>query len=205
MLYLIGGAPRAGKGTLALRLAREHGIPYFGLDLIRDIFHSGAPELGISYDQPILQQAPAMWQRISYAVCSLRDVAIDQVVEGAYLLPADLADCREFFGDKARMCWLGYADADAHEKFRAMREIPSETNDHTSWKDDAKLKAEIAEGIEFSRYLRHECAKYDLAYFDTSKDFDGQIEAARRYLLQPSGLSEPLPVRTAKPVIKPKF
>ncbi len=187
MLYLIGGAPRAGKGTLALRLAREHGIPYFGLDLIRDVFHWGAPELGIAHTQRMWEQAPMMWERISFAVCSLRDVAIDQVVEGAYLLPDKLADCRDFFGTQARMCWLGYADADPEEKLSIMRAVPSETNDHTKWKSDEQLRPEIAESIAFSRYLRDECNKYELAYFDTSHDFKGQVEAARRYLLNSSG------------------
>ena len=46
-----------------------------------------------------------------------------------------------------------------------------------------KWKEEIIEAIDFSKYLRDECAKYALPYFDTSKDFAGQIEAARSYLL----------------------
>ena len=183
MLYLVGGAPRAGKGTLALRMAREHGIPYAALDLIRDVFHWGVPELGIVHSQRIMEQAPLVWARVSFAVCSLRDVVADQLVEGAYMLPEDLADCRDFFGDRARMCWLGYPQADPEEKFRVMRNVPSQTNDHTRWKNDSEVMEDIQEGIAFSRYLRDECAKSGLAFFDTSHDFDGQIEAARLYLL----------------------
>ena len=73
----------------------------WGLDFTRDVFHTRIPELGINYDQKIMEQAPLVWDRIDYVICNQRDVAMDQVIEGAYLLPKYLADCREFFGDKA--------------------------------------------------------------------------------------------------------
>jgi hypothetical protein len=47
MLYLIGGAARAGKTILGHRLFRERSIPYFCVDYFVSALDQGAPELGI--------------------------------------------------------------------------------------------------------------------------------------------------------------
>lgn len=35
MLYLVGGASRAGKSTLAERMRTRHGVPWFALDALK--------------------------------------------------------------------------------------------------------------------------------------------------------------------------
>ncbi len=52
MLYVIGGAARAGKTLLAQRLFRNHRTPYFCVDYFVSALQHRAPELGIIGESP---------------------------------------------------------------------------------------------------------------------------------------------------------
>ena len=199
MLYLIGGAARAGKSTLARRMLVQDQTPYYSLDYITSIFHNGAPELGISHYQATLERAELLWPRIEVALTVFAEREPNYLIDGEAFLPKHISGLLDYLKDNGRACFFGYAEADANEKFQLVKSIPSEVNDWVSLTDDNTIKNTILESIEFSRYIRDECAKYDLAYFDTSHDFDGQIEAARRYLLQTTPLPTPNPAQGTRP------
>jgi hypothetical protein len=52
MLYLLGGAPRAGKFILAQRLLHERRVPYLPLDMLMIGFARGVPYVDGSRDFP---------------------------------------------------------------------------------------------------------------------------------------------------------
>ena len=68
MLYLVGGASRSGKSTIARRLLQQHGIPYFSIDILMMGFANGAPELDFDPDASEIARGEALWP-ILRAMC----------------------------------------------------------------------------------------------------------------------------------------
>lgn len=52
MIYIIGGAARAGKTIIARRMLIERNIPYFCVDYFVSALDQAAPELGIDAESP---------------------------------------------------------------------------------------------------------------------------------------------------------
>jgi predicted kinase len=61
MLYLLGGASRAGKSTLARRLLMQQCIPYFSIDALMMGFVNGMPEFGLDPDESEQARAVRLW------------------------------------------------------------------------------------------------------------------------------------------------
>ena len=152
MLYLIGGASRAGKSLLARRLLVEHRVPGFPLDAlmmaaVRQTEHGFALRDGDS----ACQRATALWPFTSELIFTAAAQMQDYAFEGDYLLPRLVAMFRKKYpGLPTRAVFLGYAQADPAHKLQAIREHVS-TNDWTSRLDDGALRDLVQQELDFSR------------------------------------------------------
>ena len=86
--------------------------------------------------------------------------------------------------------WRGRASSATRRSRRVQTSPPirafgGEPNDWLSAYADAQVLRLIADNIDFSRFLQRECAALGLAYFDTSTDFPGTIDAAFRHRTAP--------------------
>jgi len=79
MLYMIGGAPRSGKTTLARRMLAEDGLPYFSIDTLIASLARAEPELGMQVSDPALKRIEVVWP-------TLRKIANDVLQSGDDLL-----------------------------------------------------------------------------------------------------------------------
>ncbi len=182
MLYLIGGAPRSGKTTLARRMLAEHGVPYFSIDTLIASLSRAKPELGMLVSDPALKRTEIVWPTIRKVANDVVRAGDDLLMEGDVLLPKHLME----FGHDAytgiKACFIGYADVDPMKKLRAIREHVAYGADWTEELDDARLLALIGELRAFSEYLRSECCHYKIPYFDGSTCFASAIRDAKTYL-----------------------
>jgi hypothetical protein len=184
MIYLIGGAARAGKTIITQRLWRAQHIPYFCIDYFMSAVDVGAPELGIQAESHNLVRAPALWPRIENLFRNIILVEPAYIVEGDALWPGGTAQLIQDYGsERVRAIFLGYAHTTPQRKLHEIRSHPGSVNDWIQHHDDDYILALAQEMIEFSIFLEEECAALKLPYFDVSDNFLETIDTAYQHIL----------------------
>jgi hypothetical protein len=61
MLYVVGGAPRAGKTPIDGKFTRDTGIPFFSIDYLKMGLSRGIPEYGVIPNKDDLITAGQLW------------------------------------------------------------------------------------------------------------------------------------------------
>ncbi len=191
MLYMIGGAPRSGKTTLARQMFAEYGVPYFSIDTLIASLASASPELGMRVSDPALKRVEIVWPTIRKVASDVVQSSDDLLLEGDVLLPKHLIEFGHSTHAGIKACFIGYADVDPVKKLRAIREHAADGTDWTEELDDARLLDLIGELRTFSEYLRRECCHYKIPYFDGSTCFAGAIREAKTYLHSAALLDPP--------------
>lgn len=182
MLYIVGGAPRAGKSILAQRMLDERKVAYFPTDTLMMGLANAMPQLGLKPNDSPSTRAPVMWPILRGMAVKILENGEDYLLEGDVLMPAHAVELRERFGSSVRSCFIGYATVDSLTKVRDIRRHALGKKDWTNACDDAHLLRIVGEFKSLSEQLRIECVKFELAYFDGSADLFDTIEQAAAYL-----------------------
>ena len=184
MLYLIGGAPRSGKSLLAQRILKEKQVPYFPLDALIGTLTFATPEFDINHDLSFRLKSEKVWRFTEHLFNHFLSEEESYLVEGDCILPEQAATFIEKHPDEIRCCFMGYTTLTSEEKLNYVRTFNRGdidwTNDHT---DEALLEM-IERMIEYSLFLKEECSKYNIEFFDVSDDFSGTSEKALNHLVQ---------------------
>lgn len=178
MIYLIGGAARSGKTTLAHRLLAERSIPCLCTDYLVSTFEQACPELGIVSESPNILRAPRVWPRILPLLENIIQVEPVYTVEGDALWHAGAQQLALVYPGQVRACFLGYAHASPQQKLAEIRQFGSGVNDWIQKHTDSYILSLAVEMINYSQYLERECPRLGLVYIDLSKDFAGGLEHA---------------------------
>lgn len=181
MIFILGGASRSGKTLLAHRAVLEKGMSYFPLDALVEGVVSGAPKVGVVYSQSFQERATRLWPVAKPLIGFLFHQRWDFLVEGDTILPSQVHELQQESG-MVKSCFLGYADMESDEKLAHIRFFQQGASDWTNNLSDDTLLAQVDVMIEFSNYLRDECAKYGIRYVDVSKDFAQGGAEAFQYL-----------------------
>jgi hypothetical protein len=183
MLYILAGAARSGKTLLARRAVVEKHIPYFPLDALFGALVHGVPERGLRYEDSLLERPVKMWPIAKHFFSFFFDEEKGFLIEGDSILPNQV---QELIADKkpVRCCFLGYTDLTKEEKLSLIREHHQGEADWTKGISDKEMLPLIDEMIQFSKYLKEECARYSIKYFDISHDFRGVRNEAFSYLFE---------------------
>lgn len=183
MLYLISGTSRSGKSIVSRRLLKEKGIPYMPLDSIVMGFTQGVPEYGV-HDKLFPDEiARRMWRFVKPVCENLMFVGQDYTVEGEAFLPANIRELSDQQGGQIRTCFLGYCDMDVQRKVREIKTHSEGSNDWLVKESDDYIRDHVTNMLGYSKYIREECRIHRIAYFDVSRDFNGAMDEAVRYLL----------------------
>jgi hypothetical protein len=178
MLYFLGGASRAGKSKLARRLLAERHVPYLSTDVLMMGFANGLPEFGIDPDGPDIAVGEKLWPLIQGMSVNLLENDVAYLVEGAALLPKYVSQMVDRYAPSVRACFIGYAEAEPSRKLDDIRRYGGESNDWVADHTGDQILALVAEMIEYSTYLRAECAHCNLTYIDGSLDFQDALDQA---------------------------
>jgi len=185
VLYLVGGASRAGKSFLARRLLLQQHIPYFSLDILMMGLANGYPAFGLDPDTSSLMRGELLWPIVRAMAVNILEEALvhpTYLLEGDELLPEPVAALSRAYPGRVKACFIGYSDLTPVEKLRAVRQFESDWASY--WSDDQTL-AFLAGEVEYSRYLQQQCAACGLAYFDSSENLTRTVDEAARYLTCP--------------------
>lgn len=182
-LYLVGGAPRVGKSTLAQRLLHGDGIPWLPTDTIRTVLRRVLRDLDALDQDPVdpVLLAEFMYSHIEQAAEVCAEEAETFLIDGFELAPwyrdrlrADLP------GIEVRACFLG------HETFSAvdLADYHGPKPQHEATMSVAELEAAAAWIRARSRQLRNECRDAGLFYVDVAEaGFETAMSEARQALL----------------------
>jgi hypothetical protein len=175
MIYLIGGASRAGKTYLAKRLMSMLNTPLLELDYLKMGFANGLPQYGIHPLQDEETIGSALWPVVAGMMRAMVENGHDYIIEGTYILPAYAVESQQRYGDVIRSCFLGYAHTPAAEKLAQLQGFGEDPD-----------PSDIDHFVEFSKFLRSECPRLGLTYVEVA-DREEAVERGIRHLLQPQG------------------
>src|SRR6266545_4993748 len=111
ILYLLGGAPRVGKSTLAQRLLAAEGIPWLPSDVVRTVLRRVLPELEAVDQDPVdvARLAELMYPHIEQAAEVCVEEAEQFLIEGFELAPTYPARLKAALpATSVRACFLGH-------------------------------------------------------------------------------------------------
>jgi hypothetical protein len=183
MLYLIGGAARAGKTLLAHRLLRERGVPYFCVDYFVSALDQGAPELGIQGESPTEPKTKKLWPRIVPMLRNILEVELAYTVEGDAMSPRGVSELIQAYPGQIRAAFIGYGSTTPERKLAEIRTFAGGVNDWIQEHTDEYILALCTEMIEFSQFVHRECATLGLPYFDVTDGFRQGLEQAYASLI----------------------
>lgn len=159
---IVAGTALAGKTTLAIYLVKK-GYIHYKMDSIKraisDIYNDNSDWKEFS---------PKMFNIINRMIEENKtDTVYNKeyyVIDTCHLLPRDAYKLK----DKAEIIFIGYTNISVQDKLKEIRD--KDTPNRWTYKlDDNKLIKMIEENIEFSKYLKEECLKYNLKYYETSE------------------------------------
>jgi hypothetical protein len=111
-LYLVGGAPRVGKSSLAHRLLELDGIPWLPTDVLRTVLRRVLPQFDAVDQDPVdaLLLAELMYPHVEQAAEVCAEEAERFLIEGFELSPSFVARLQAALGQtEVRGCFLGTA------------------------------------------------------------------------------------------------
>jgi len=111
--------------------------------------------------------------------------------KATYLLPEYVAELQQMYRDKIRACCVGYTEIDTWEKVRQIRDYGI-LSGAFGWSsgDDDEVREKVEFLKEFSVYMKSECEKYGLKYFENSSDHWKTVADVVHFLSRSDGRIE---------------
>lgn len=182
ILYLVGGAARSGKSTVAQAFLQTMRISWFCLDILMMGFARGLPASGVDPNDDELAVADVLWPVVRSMAETLLENRVNYLIEGVQLRPQHVWALSQRFGDAVRPCFIGYADVDIAGKFVEIRRYGGTPDDWLYELDDQSVLRELKRQKRLSAYLKEECGQYKIPYFENSANRDDAVAAVLAYL-----------------------
>jgi hypothetical protein len=172
--FIVTGIPTAGKSTFSHELVKKYLVQHICIDPIIEAFQDVFPQLGITHKAPNLEEHIDVCQKFKPFIFCMIDALKDDdfVIEGFRLPLEDLHDKYPHLQYFA----FGYPNSTPQERLAKCREF-----DIINWTNemgDEELLKEFEFLIEESRRLEALCKKINVPFFDTGKEYWGNIHIA---------------------------
>ena len=181
-LYLVGGAPRVGKSSLAKRLLEIDGIPFLPTDVLRTVLRRVLPQLDAIDQDPVDASllAEFMYPHIEQAAEVCVEEAECFLIEGFELAPSYIARLGAALEQtEVRGCFLGHGSFSIEDLVGYRGPKPQHRG---------ASRGELGEAAAWIRrrswQLRKECGAAGVPYVDVGElGFETAMLEARRLLL----------------------
>ncbi len=181
MLYLLGGAARTGKTTIAQTFLSKTSIPFFSLDFLMMGFADGMPEFGLDPDADELLVAEQLWPVVGAMLSAMVEDEVDYLVEGVQLHPKHAWELCEKFAGRVRVCFVGFAKVDTLVKLEEIRRFGGGADDWMRHYPDEQVIQEIERLKNLSVRLEDACQQYGIKYVEASDDLSDTVADVMRY------------------------
>ena len=181
MIYLIGGASRSGKTSLALRLLEEKSIPY----LSTDVLMMGLRGVGYSEyanEQDDIEVSKHLEKIMAPMIENIRYCGVPYAMEGVHIRPAFIRAMIDEAPEGVTGCVLGYPDASLDQKLGDMHEYPSIANNWLMGEDPEYQRQHLKRHLEISKMDRQDAKISGVGFFDTGENYAARLDDAFEYL-----------------------
>ena len=145
-------------------------------------FVNGVPGSGVDSEDDERHVAELLWPVLCAMATAMVENEENYLFEGVELAPHHLHTLSVLWPGRVRACFVGYADVNTAAKLAQLRRHGGGTNDWLCDYDDAALIAEIERIKAQSAYLRAECARFGLPYFEAGLDRADTVAQVVAYL-----------------------
>ena len=179
MIYLIGGAPRAGKTILGQQISRELRIGWVSTDLLLTLLRVTNVE-GMKTEWnagPEAITANAEWffpylERFVWGVSSMAD---DYVIEGVDFLPTQVVQLVAQYPIRAVFLGCSRMAPSTLEQF------PGRSRGYQSLPES--MRNQIVQDVPlWSEFIRQEAERFRYPYIDTASSFPDRLREAEALL-----------------------
>ncbi len=172
--FIVTGVPTAGKSTFSHELVKKYFVQHICIDPIIEGFEDVFPQLGITHRAPNLKEHIEVCQKFRPFVFRMIDgMDVDGFVIEGFLLPLE-----DLYAKYPHLQYFvfGYPNTTPQERLAKCREF-----DVTNWTNEMSNE-ELLEEFEFliseSKRLEEVCKKLNVPFFDTTKEYWGNIKDA---------------------------
>ena len=178
---IISGVPRAGKSTISIILSKKFGYQHVSMDAINAGFEKVFPELGIdtSADMPSLEKLRNISAKIAPFIKAMMDSGeYDEfkpgmVLDVYQLLPEDYM--KYLYHGNCDIFYFITSETTPDERFSLLKTYDTE-KDYTFYKPEDELREGCEEIVEVSKFIKEQCIKYNLPYYETAKNREEVFE-----------------------------
>jgi hypothetical protein len=180
MIYLIGGAPRAGKSILGQKLAAQLRIGWISTDLLTEMLKAkNVPGLQHKWDAtPEAVTATAEWffpclERFVWGVQSMAD---NYLIEGVSFLPAQVVQLSDQYLIRSVFLGCSQMTLERFDKF------PGHSRGYATLPEE--MRRQFAHDVPlWSEFIRQEAEQWGRPYVDMSEDFQSRLVEAETVLI----------------------
>lgn len=179
MIYLIGGAPRAGKSILSQQISAKLKIGWISTDLLKELLQLKKEE-GVKTEwnaAPERITANAEWflpylERFIWGVSSMAE---HYVIEGVDFLPAQVRQLSTQY--PIRSVFLGCSKMTLEHFDR----FPGRSPGYSFLPEEVRRQI-VQDMPHWSRFIREEAERFGYPYVDMTGVFAGRLEEAEAML-----------------------
>jgi hypothetical protein len=174
MIYLIGGAPRAGKSILGQRVSVKLKTGWISTDLLAELLKVRSDEGTNEWNaapEAIMITAEKFFPYLERFVWGVSSMAENYVIEGVNFLPLQVAQLSAQY--PIRSVFLGCS----HMTLERFDRFPGRSRGYASLPDE--LRRQIVHDVPlWSEFIRQEATRFGYQYVDMIDDYASrQIEA----------------------------
>ena len=180
MIYLIGGAPRAGKSILGQQVASRRKIGWVSTDLLAELLRV-RKEAGIQNEwnaapEAINSMAEWFFPYLEKFVWGVSTLADDYLIEGVGFLPVQVVKLSHQY--QIRSVFLGCSTMTLEN----LDQFPGRSRGYGYLPEELRIR--IAHDVpQWSEFIRQECEQAGFSYIDTANDFPQRLKEAETILL----------------------
>ena len=179
MIYLIGGAPRAGKSILGQQISAKLKVGWISTDLLMELLRVKKDE-GVKVEwnaAPEAITANAEWffpylERFVWGVNSLTE---NYVIEGVDFLPAQAVQLSTQY--QIRSVFLGCSQM----TLKTFDQFPGSSRGYSNLPEELRRQI-VLDVPRWSEFIQQEAERFGYPYFDTSGDFAQCLNEAKAML-----------------------
>ena len=179
MIYLIGGAPRAGKSILCQQIAAKLRIGWISTDILMQLLRvknvAGIKSEWNAAPEAITAAAEWFFPCLERFVWGVNSLAENYVIEGVDFLPAQIAQLSAHY--QIRSLFLGCSKM----TLARLDRFPGRSRGYARLPEE--MRRQFAQDVPlWSEFIRQEAERWNCPYIDMSHDFPSRLHEAETVL-----------------------
>lgn len=169
----IAGVARSGKSTIATKVCKKLGYNHYPMDYVVASLKRNFPECNIVSNVVISDENSQRVALLFSTIINIIESSEEKfIVDSAHVLPKDIIKYLD--KDKWDIYYVGYPESSKEEKFNIIKKY-DKPSDWTYNKTDEELLGRLEKLIEISKEIKAECKDLEITFFDTSNNFNENI------------------------------